>query len=101
MQVHRAFLDISLPSLHDYGRQMPNLRFMKDVKIRQRFSFSFCELGYSLLELTAEKIAINIWQIIRVGIRAIKFETARIHFWVTFSLSLPLFQLTFDLLYLI
>ena len=87
---------------------MPNLRFMKDVKIRQRFSFSFCELSYSLLELTAEKIAINIWQIIRVGIRAIKFETARIHFlgdvfafWVTFSLSLPLFQLTFDLLYLI
>ena len=80
MQVHRAFLDISLPSLHDYGRQMPNLRFMKDVKIRQRFSFSFCELGYSLLELTAEKIAINIWQIIRVGIRAIKLETARIHF---------------------
>ena len=59
---------------------MPNLRFMKDVKIRQRFSFSFCELSYSLLELTAEKIAINIWQIIRVGIRAIKFETARIHF---------------------
>ena len=59
---------------------MPNLRFMKDVKIRQRFSFSFCELSYSLLELTAEKIAINIWQIIRVGIRAIKFETAQIHF---------------------
>ena len=54
-------------------------RFMVNVNIRQRFPFFFGELRYSPLEFNSWKI-VNSWQIKRVGIRAMKFEGARIHF---------------------
>ena len=38
------FLYISLPLVHEYDVKMPNFTFMLEVKTRQRFSFSFCEL---------------------------------------------------------
>ena len=62
-------------------RTFPISRFMKDVNPRKRFSFFFGELTYSPLEFNSwiKKIA-TIWKIKRVGIRTMKFQTARIHF---------------------
>ena len=54
-------------------------RFIEDVNTRQQFSFSFSDLRYSPLELTPEKFP-NIWQIKWNGIRLMKFEKARVHF---------------------
>ena len=54
-------------------------RFVEDVNTRQRLSFSFPELWYSLLELNSRKNA-NIWRIERDGISAIRFEAVRRHF---------------------
>ena len=65
-------------------------RFMEDGNTWQRFFLSICKLRYSPLEFNYWKIA-NIWQIWIVAIRAMKFDSARIHFfWVTFSLPFPL-----------
>ena len=66
--------------------------FVEDVNTRQRLSFSFAELWYSLLELISSRkkeIAI-IWRIERVGISAIMFEVARIHFLSTVSVAVAL-----------
>ena len=52
--------------------------FVEDVKTKQRLFSSFPELC-SLLDLPPEKF-VNIWRIERVGISAITFEVARIHF---------------------
>ena len=54
-------------------------RFMEDVNTRQRFSFSFSELRDTPLEFNSRNI-VNIWQIKRVEIGAMKFQTLRIHF---------------------
>ena len=59
-----AFLYISLPSLRDYDVTTPNFtwRFVADVNTRQRDSFSFLELWYTVFyNSTPEKIA-NIWR---------------------------------------
>ena len=53
---------------------------MEDGKIRQRFSFSFVKLEIVLKNPTPEKKNANLWQTRSVGIRAMKFETARILF---------------------
>ena len=53
--------------------------FVEDMNLRQRLSFSFHELQYSLLELDSRKNA-NIWRIEWHGISAIKFEAVQIHF---------------------
>ena len=52
--------------------------FVEDVKTKQRLFSPFPELC-SLLDLPPEKF-VNIWRIERVGISAITFEVARIHF---------------------
>ena len=52
--------------------------FLENMNTRQRLSFSFPELRYSLLEFNSRKIA-NIWRIERDGISAIKFDVARIY----------------------
>ena len=54
---------------------------MEDVNTRQRFAFSFCELIDSPLECNFLK---NRQQLTfkGIGIRAMKIETARIHFLV-------------------
>jgi len=60
------FLYFSLLSMHDYDKKLRN--------------FTFCEgreLRYSPLEFNSWKIA-NIWHIKGLGIRTMKFETARI-----------------------
>ena len=85
LHVHHVFLYISLPSLHDTD---VNFTFFGGREQRQRFSFCFSELRYSPLEFNSWKIA-SIWQIKGAGIKAMKFETARIHFWVTFLPPLP------------
>ena len=85
LHVYHVFLYISLPSLHDDD---VNFTFLEDVNTRQRFSFCFSELRYSPLEFNSWKIA-SIWQIKGAGIKAMKFETVRIHFWVTFLPPLP------------
>ena len=63
-------------------------RFMEKVNTRQRFFFLLVNLDTALQNSYPKKMA-NIWQIKGVGIRAMKFETARIFtFWVTFLLLL-------------
>lgn len=66
--------------------------FMEDANTRWQFSLCFCELRYSPLEFNSWKIA-YICQIKEVGIRAMKFKTTWIHFWVVFLLPLPLLLL--------
>ena len=61
------FLYFSLPSLHDY-----------DMKLRNFTFYGGREPRYSPLQFNSWKIA-NIWHIKGLGIRAMKFETARIH----------------------
>ena len=53
-------------------------RFMEEVNTRQLFLFLFVNLETVLQNSAPEKIA-NLCQIKGVGVRAIKFETARIH----------------------
>ena len=67
-------------------------RFMEDVNTRQRVSFSFLELQYSLKEFNSRKICqqlgtslprsrfLDVTQRSRDGIDAINLEAARIHF---------------------
>ena len=47
---------------------------------RQRLSFSFPELQYSLLKFHFQKKIANIWRNERDGISTIKFEAARLQF---------------------
>ena len=55
---HRlAFLYISLPSLHDFDVKVPNFTFFGGRGTRQRLSFSFPELRYSLLVFTPTRFA--------------------------------------------
>ena len=44
--VHRAFLYISLPSLHDYDVKMPNFTLTEEVHKRRRNFLSLSELEY-------------------------------------------------------
>ena len=71
--MHHTFLNISLPSLHDYDVKMLYSTLVKNVNKRQRLSFYFPELWSSLLEFYSRKIG-------RVGISTITLEVARIHF---------------------
>ena len=51
LHVHHAFLCISFPSLHDYNVKMPNFTFWRGREnTKQRLSYSFLELRYSLSE---------------------------------------------------
>ena len=78
--MHRAFLYVSLPSLHDYNVKLPNLTFFRgrEQKTTTFFFFSWT-LMQSFRILNSKKFA-NIWRIKRDGISAIKFEAAQIHF---------------------
>ena len=55
-RVSRFFVHF-LSSLHDYlaTRKCPISRFVEDLNARQRLSFSFPELRYSLLEFSCRK----------------------------------------------
>ena len=55
-RVHHAFFCISLLSLHYYNVKVPNFTFCRGRERRQRLSFSFPELWYSLLEFHFRKI---------------------------------------------
>ena len=46
LQVHHAFLYISLPSLHDYDVKMPNFTLTEEVHKRRRNFLSLSELEY-------------------------------------------------------
>ena len=46
LHVHRAFLYISLPSLHDYDVNCLISRFIDNVNIRRRISLTLCIPGY-------------------------------------------------------
>ena len=47
LQVHHAFLYISLPSLHDYDVKMPNFTMYRgSTKAMTRFPISLSELRY-------------------------------------------------------
>ena len=50
------------------------------MNTRQRLSFSFPELRYSLLKFNSRHFAASIWRIERDGISARKFEAARFSF---------------------
>ena len=51
---------------------------VEDGNARQKLSFSFPELWYSVLEFNSNTF-VNIWRSKRDGISAIKFEAARLH----------------------
>ena len=79
--MHHAFLYIPLPSKHDYDVEMPIFTFfLEDASIRQRLSFSFPALRYSLLEFNSRKKTANIWRIEREGVSVKMFEATRLHF---------------------
>ena len=79
LHVRHAFLNISLPSLHDYDVKCLMSRFVEDVNTRQRLSSSFSELRYSLLEFSSRKNCQDLTNWMR-WMNAIKFEAVRIHF---------------------
>ena len=55
LHVHRAFLHISLPPLHDYNVKVPNFTFCRGRERRQQLSFSFPWLWHSPLEFHSKK----------------------------------------------
>ena len=76
--MHHAFFYISLPSLHDYYVKVPNFTFCRGREQKNDFLFLFL-FDTVFYNSTPEKFG-SIWRIQRVGISAIKFEVARIHF---------------------
>ena len=46
LHIHRAFLYISLPSLHDYDVSCLISRFIDNVNIRRRITLTLFKLGY-------------------------------------------------------
>ena len=73
------FLHISLPSLQDYNVKVPNFTFWRGRE-NKTTTFLLLFLNFAVFQnLTPEQFA-NIWRIKRVGISAIMFEVARIHF---------------------
>ena len=79
--MQHALLCISLPSLHDYDVKLPNFTSMEDIREHKTTIFFLWTSIFEPLRLQLLKTIANIWQIKRVGIRAMnKFEAARIHF---------------------
>ena len=82
--MHHAFLYISLRWLHGYNVKVPN--FVKDANTRQQLSLTFPLIQFFIDLSKSSRIHppkhafANILRIKRDGIRAIKFEAARIHF---------------------
>ena len=77
---------ISSPLLQDYVVKRPKFMFHEGREHEKRFNFPFLNSDTAFKNSTPEKFA-NIWQTERDKLRAKKFEAARIHFYVTFSLS--------------
>ena len=74
------FLYISLPSLHDYNVEVPNFTFCRGCEHkRTTFFFFSCTGGDTVFKNSTTKKVANIWWIKQDGVRAIKFETTRIH----------------------
>ena len=78
LHVHHAFWYISLPSLHDYHLKRPKFTFCRGRE-QKLFRFPFLNFD-AVLENSTPKNFASIWIIKRVGISAIKFEAAQIHF---------------------
>ena len=69
--IHRlAFLDISLPLLHDYDVKLLSFTFYEGREHKTTIFFSFSEFRYNPLQSTYEKFP-NIKQIIFNGITAL------------------------------
>ena len=77
LHVHHVFLYISLTTLHVYDVKLPNCTFCggREDKTTIFLFFFFVKLDIVLYNSTPEKIT-NLWQTRRVGIRAMKSETA-------------------------
>ena len=82
LHVYHAFLYISLPSLHYYDVKMPIFTFCEGRE-RKTTTFSFFSwTSIQSLRIEVQKKITNIWRIEIDGISAVKFEVARIHFFV-------------------
>ena len=81
LHVHRDFVYISLPSLHDYHGKMPNFTFCEGRKHagNDKFFFLFMNLDVADRNSAPEEFAC-IWQSRRVGIITIETEKMWIHF---------------------
>ena len=75
----RLFLNISLPSLHDYDVNLPNFTFWQGREHKATTFFFFSWTSIQSLRIQLQKKIDNIWRIEWDGISAIKVEAARIH----------------------
>ena len=85
LHVHRTFLHISLPFLHNYDVKLPNFTFMEDVKKRRRNFILFLNLNMFLKNSTPAAFA-YIWQSMWAGIIAIRPKERKFIFEATFLL---------------
>ena len=83
LQVHKCFLYISLPSLHDYDVIMPNFAFYGG-RIQGTAKFSFWTWTW-FLRIQLQEGSSTFDEAIRVGIITIKI----FNFWATFLLPSP------------
>ena len=60
MDVHHAFLYISLPSFRDYDVKMPNCKFYGGSKMRRRISFSLYKLKCGPQEINSREIRVHL-----------------------------------------
>ena len=79
LQVHHAFLYISLPSLHDYDVKMPNCKFYGGRKQATTNLFFSLNLSSVLKKSTPGKFAYTC-HFQQIGINATKIEKTGIHF---------------------
>ena len=81
LRVHRTFLYLSLPFLHNYDVKLPNFTFMEDrVNKRRRNFIPFLNLNMFLKNSTSAAF-VYIWQSKWAGIIAIKTKCTQIRFW--------------------
>ena len=79
LHVRHAFLNISLPSLHDYDVKMPNFTFCGGREHKATTFFLFFRASIQSFRIQLQKNCQDLTNWMR-WINAIKFEAVRIHF---------------------
>ena len=80
LQVHHAFMYISLPSLHYYDVKMPNFTFCGGREHKTTTFFFFLWTSIQSFRIQLQKKIAKIWRIECDKISGIKFEAVRLHF---------------------
>ena len=76
--MHHAFLDISLPSLHNYDVKIPNCKFQRRTSDNESLFLSL-NLSAVLKKSTPGKLAYTC-HFQQIGVNTTKKEKTRIHF---------------------